>query len=254
MRAISSKLKLRNDEGRAKVRELTGELAGLAARTCREATAVVRNAKRAGLHDLAESLATTIERAERIVDQTRRRLRGDMPEGRTRLVSLHDPDARPIRRGRLGHDTEFGYKAQVVDNDDGIVLDHSVHIGGGGDAELLAPAIERITERAGRAPKAVTADRGYGFAKVEDDLHDLGVTDIVIPRVGKPGANRRSLEKRRPFQHLVKWRTGCEGRISFLKRCHGWNRTRLDGIEGATTWCGWGVLTHNSVKIAKLAA
>jgi IS5 family transposase len=43
-------------------------------------------------------------------------------------VSLHDPHARPIRKGRLGKPVEFGYKfgykAQIADNDDGIVLDH----------------------------------------------------------------------------------------------------------------------------------
>jgi IS5 family transposase len=43
------------------------------------------------------------------------------------LVSLHEPDARPIAKGRLGRPVEFGYKAQVVDNDDGIVLDHTVY-------------------------------------------------------------------------------------------------------------------------------
>jgi len=34
------------------------------------------------------------------------------PDGATRLVSLHEPDARPIRKGRLGKPVEFGYKAQ----------------------------------------------------------------------------------------------------------------------------------------------
>ena len=52
--------------------------------------------------------------------------RGTIPDGATRQVSLHDPDARPIRKGRLGKPVEFGHKAQVCDNDDGIVLDHDV--------------------------------------------------------------------------------------------------------------------------------
>lgn len=53
---------------------------------------------------------------------------------------------------------------------------------------------------------------------------------------------------------LVKWRTGCEARISCLKRDFGWRRTLLDGIDGAQTWCAWGVLAHNSVKISTLIA
>jgi IS5 family transposase len=52
----------------------------------------------------------------------------------------------------------------------------------------------------------------------------------------------------------VKWRTGCEGRVSSLKRQYGWDRTRIDSLEGARTWAGQGVFTNNLVKIATLAA
>lgn len=51
------------------------------------------------------------------------RLAGQIPEGASRLVSLHDPDARPIVKGRIGKPVEFGYKAQVADNPDGVMLD-----------------------------------------------------------------------------------------------------------------------------------
>ena len=49
-------------------------------------------------------------------------------------------------------------------------------------------------------------------------------------------------------------RTGSEGRISSLKRGCGWDRTRLDGIEGARIWTGQGVFAHNLVKIGALAS
>ena len=110
-----------------------------------------------------------------------------MPASATRLVSLHDPDARAIAKGRLGKPVEFGYKGQVVDNVDGIVLDHSVHLGNPPDAPLLAPAIGRIQTLFDRVVRAVTADRGYGEAKIEQELRDLGVKTVVIPRKGKPG-------------------------------------------------------------------
>jgi IS5 family transposase len=43
-------------------------------------------------------------------------------------------------------------------------------------------------------------------------------------------------------------------RISYLKRGYGWDRTRLDGRQGAAIWCGHGVLTHNLAKIVALAS
>lgn len=267
-RSIASKLRLRGelqrDEAQAAVRRVTGELAELAESAMREAAAVIRNGKRAlrrvsgqsrgQLRRAINDLDTLLARTQRVVAQTRSRLGGVMPESASRLVSLHDVDARPIRKGRLGKPVEFGYKAQLVDNADGVILDHTVEIGNPADAPQLAPAIERIARRTGRTPRAVTADRGYGEAGVERDLHDLGVRAVAIPRKAKPGAARREFEHRRAFRDKVKWRTGSEGRINHIKRSYGWNRTELTGIHGARTWCGHGVFAHNLVKIGALAA
>ena len=267
-RSIASKLKLRGqqqrDAAQAAVRRITGELAGIAERTMRDAAAVIGNARRAlraatgqrkgRLHRAINALTTLVERTERVVAQTRSRLAGVMPESATRLVSLHDTDARPIRKGRLGKPVEFGYKAQIVDNADGVILDHNVEMGNPPDAPQLAPAVERISRRTGRIPRAVTADRGYGQASVEDDLHELGVRSVAIPRTSKPPAARREFEHRRAFRDKVKWRTGSEGRINHIKRSYGWNRTELTTIQGARTWCGHGVFAHNLVKIGTLAA
>lgn len=267
-RSIAAKLKLRGEQQRdaaqAAVRRITGELAGIAEAAMGEAVAVIRNARRAlraatgqrkgRLHRAINALTTLIRRTEYVVAQTRSRLAGGMPESAHRVVSLHDVEARPIRKGRLGKPVEFGYKAQLVDNADGVILDHNVESGNPPDAPQLTPAIARITRRAGRVPRAVTADRGYGEAAVEHDLHDLGVRSVVIPRKSKPTAARREVEHRRAFRDKVKWRTGCEGRINHIKRSYGWNRTEFTGIHGARTWCGHGVFAHNLVKIGALAA
>jgi IS5 family transposase len=261
-RSISAHLKLRNDDAKAAVLRINAELTDLAEVSAAEAARVLVNARRhlartgdAGsgrLSAAVNELEVILSRTARVIDQTRTRLSGVTPVSATRLVSLHDPDARPIAKGRLGKPIEFGYKAQVVDNADGIVLDHSVHRGNPADAPLLAPAVARIKALFGRAPRAVTADRGYGEATVEEALTELGVSTVVIPRKGKPAQARRDLEHGRGFRRLVKWRTGSEGRISYLKHRYGWDRTLLDGLDGAGTWCGLGVLAHNTVKIAAL--
>jgi transposase, IS5 family len=267
-RSIAAKLRLRGaaarEEGQAAVLRITGELAGIAEAAVRDAQAVLRNARRAlctangrrrgQLHRAVNDLDTLLQRTHRVVAQTRSRLAGVMPDSAARMVSFHDVDARPIRKGRLGKPVEFGYKAQVVDNADGVILDHTVEVGNPSDAPQLAPAIARITERAGRAPTAVTADRGYGYASVEAELHQLGVRRVAIPRASKSGGARREFEHRKAFRAKIKWRTGCEGRINHLKRSYGWNRTELTTLRGARTWCGHGVFAHNLVKISALAA
>ena len=182
------------------------------------------------------------------------RLSGQTPPGATRLVSLHDPDARPIKKGRIGKPVEFGYLGQVLDNSDGIVVDHSIHIGNPPDGPLLAPAVARVRRLAGRAPTAVTADRGYGAAEVDTQLAALGVRFVAIVRKGRQSATRQGVERRSRFAKLIKWRTGSEGRISALKRSYGWGRCLMDGLDGAQTWCGYGIFAHNSIKISGLLA
>ena len=199
-----------------------------------------------------ETLERTVELTRRVAAQTRQRLAGTTPSGATRIVSLHDADARPIVKGRLGKPVEFGYKAQLVDNQDGVIVNHNVEIGNPPDAPMLNPAIERIKARTGKSPRAVTADRGYGEPGVEDDLHAAGVRYVVLPTKGKPNAARRKIEDRPAFRNMVRWRTGCEGRISCAKRDFGLARTRIDGIAGARTWCGHGVFAHNLVKISAM--
>lgn len=261
---IGAWLRRRTGEARDEVLAITGQIADLAEEALADAERVATNARRhlrrhpelskpGRLRATIDELNTLISRAGRVVDQTRQRLAGDTPPGATRLVSLHDPDARPIRKGRLGKPVEFGFKAQVVDNDDGIVLDYNVEIGNPADAPQLVPAIERVSRRCGRPPDQVTADRGYGKASIDRALEDdVGVSFIAIPRPGKPTEKRKTEINTEEFRELVRWRTGAEGRIACLKRQHGWDRSHLTGIEGARTSCGHGVLAHNLTKIARI--
>lgn len=261
-RSIGANLRRRTDAAKDEVRAINADMTRIADHAVAEARVVVRNARRAlrraGVRTsgrsraLVDRLERTAGRVEQIAVQTRQRIAGTTPDGATRLVSLHDPDARPIAKGRLGKPVEFGYKAQVVDNEDGVVVDYNVEVGNPPDAPMLVPAVGRITRRTGKPPRAVTADRGYGEKSVEDTLDALGVRTVALPTKGKPTTARRAHEHRRSFQRLVKWRTGSEGRISCLKRDFGWARTRVDGIEGARTWCGHGVFNHNLIKIAAL--
>jgi IS5 family transposase len=280
---IGAKLRTRSaagkDDAQAAVHRLNGELADLAETAANDAARLLANAKRAlrrargraerlaagggdaaagrrrgrlarATDDLTDLLAAT----RQIAAQTRQRMSGMTPNGGTRRVSLHDPDARPIAKGRLGKPVEFGHKAQLVDNVDGVVLDYTVEQGNPADAPQLAPAVQRVIDRTGRRPRTVTADRGYGEQSVDAALTDLGVRNVVIPRKGRPSVARRAEEHRPAFRRMVKWRTGSEGRISTLKRQYGWDRTRTDSTEGARIWAGHGVLTHNLVKIGALAA
>ena len=177
--AIASKLRSRaalgRDQATAAVLKTTGELVELAETAARDAQRLLVNATRAvrqaaaraaalrarGEHDAAagrrrgrlvravNDLAKLVAATRQIAAQTRQRVSGQIPDGATRRVSLHDGDARPIAKGGLGKPVEFGHKAQVTD-DDGVIVDHTVEMGNPPDAPQLAPAV-------GQAPSPPTA-------------------------------------------------------------------------------------------------
>src|SRR5215211_1059974 len=232
--AVRTRLRDRSRAAGRRAHDLNAKLRTRSATAKEEALDVVRS-KNAELADLAETAAGE---AERLLGNAKRALRAarkkaadlaalggkDAAAGRrrgrlaravndltelleaTRRVSLHDSDARPIAKGRLGKPVEFGHKAQVCDNADGIVLDHDVQPGNPADAPRLRPAVERVRKRTGKTPRTVAADRGYGEASVDKDLTDLGVANVVIPRKGRPTKARQAHERRRSFRQTVKWR------------------------------------------------
>ena len=149
--------------------------------------------------------------------QTRVRLAGEIPDGATRVVSLHDLDARPIRKGRLGRPVEFGYKAQVVDNADGIVVDYMVVKGNPPDAPDARPRRwPGSTARFGPGPQG--GDRRSGLRRSQGRRRarrpraSAKVADPAQGHARAPPA--RTIERGPGFSKLIKWRTGCEGRIS----------------------------------------
>jgi len=132
---IGSKLRRRSDEAKAEVLAITGQLVDLAETAVEQARRVLANAKRVAdrpvrrLRRMLADLEHLLDTLARIVAQTRLRLAGDTPPGRTRRVSLVDDDARPIRKGSLATPTQFGYTAQVTDNRQGIVVDYEIEPG-----------------------------------------------------------------------------------------------------------------------------
>jgi IS5 family transposase len=160
-------------------------------------------------------------------------------------VSLADPDARPIRKGKPRSLTQFGYSALLAEDDRGFIADHQLNKGNPPDAPQLVPAVQRVIAVTGRPPGTVVADRGFGTASNDQALADLGVQRVGLQRTGIPSRARRQLERTRRFRRLRNWRVGIEARISQLKRGFGLRRSRLRRLPGAQTWVGLGVFAYN---------
>jgi IS5 family transposase len=131
------------------------------------------------------------------------------------------------------------------------VVDYEVYARRPNDADLLIPAIETHRAKLGRTPYLVAADAGFYSAKNEAAAKAKGVKRVCIPNRSTKSVERRREQKKRWFRNGQKWRTGCEGRISVVKRRHGLNRCRYKGEVGMQRWVGLGVIADNLVNIGR---
>jgi IS5 family transposase len=260
MKQLARTLRRRTGVAMAEVDRLTGEVAQIARQSLREVQAVLRNARgglarRPGdgrLGRLVGELQETIAATQRLLAQTDQRLAGNrvIPD---RLVSLSDPDARPIRKGKPRQPTQFGYSLLLAEDERGFIADHQLQRGNPPDAPQLVPAIQRVIAVTGRTPSTVVGDRGFGTAANDQALDALGVTRVGLQRTGSPGTARLAWERTRRFKRMRNWRVGIEARISHLKRSFGLRRTRLRRLGGARTWVGLGIFAYNLQRMTVAA-
>ena len=103
-------------------------------------------------------------------------------------------------------------------------------------------------------PHLVAADAAFYSAKNEAAAKAKGVKRVCIPNRSTKSPERRREQKKRWFRAGQAWRTGCEGRISVVKRRHGLNRCRYKGDAGMQRWVGLGVIADNLITIGRAIA
>ena len=180
--------------------------------------------------------------ARRSSSRSTKRVKGEKITDR--LISLWDPDARPIRKGKLSQPNQFGYVDQLCEitantkpGARGFILPPSSQIGNPGEDTLL-PATAAELQNLDIKLREVMVDGGFNQAPTNTALEGLA-DDVHITGRQEPGSRRTRRRRQR-------YRTGAEGRVSHLKRGYGLRRSRLKGNEGHQIWDGWAAFTYNA--------
>lgn len=166
-------------------------------------------------------------------------------------MSLFEPQTEIIRKGKASKPNEFGKLVQVQEAENQIITHYEVYAERPSDRHLLLPAVAAHQRKLGRVPKWVAADAGFYSQVNEEGAQALGVKYVSIPNRNTRSEERRRWEKQRWFKQGQKWRTGCEGRISVIKRRHGLARCRYRGLQGMRRWVGLGVIADNLINIGQ---
>ncbi len=266
-RSLGRTLRRRNGDAKPEVERLTTEAAHRLRATVREAKKVLDQAQQAiekvGVEcgqtatrlqrRLVAELEKFLPRAERVLEQVRQRFANE--KIKDRLVSMFDPDARPIRKGKLSTPTQFGSVVQVTEltantkrGARGLLLPPTMQVGNPTENELLPQSLAQLELiDAASHLKVAAVDGGFTVNATKEALAGTGAEVFIV-------GSKKNSGSRRHQRRLARYRVGAEGRISHLKRGYGLRRSRLKGEAGVRTWIAWAFLTYNLHIAAALPA
>ena len=241
-----------------KLLESTSRVVGQAKQFSKQVADGIKRSKnpleQLALEGLRQEIDTMVPRVKQVMKQTRARIfRGDTrSEGK--IFSLFEPSTEIIRKGKAGKPNEFGKMVKIQEAENQIIVDYDVYDKRPSDSDLLIPAIETHQATLGRTPHLVAADAAFYSHENDKAAKAKGVKRVCVPNRSTKSAARKREQKKRWFRNGQKWRTGCEGRISVVKRRHGLNRCRDKGDDGMTRWVGLGVIADNIINIGTALA
>jgi IS5 family transposase len=222
--------------------EQTGQMASQA----RQALTHLRKVSGKTAQRLVRTLENFIPLAEQVINQTKRRVfHNEQVPAQEKIVSIFEPHADIICRGKETKPVEYGHKIWLDEVDGGIVSHYRILDGNPPDERQWQPSLQAHQELFHHPPRQASADRGV-YSPVNEQLaQDMGVKRIVLPKPGYKSQQRKTHERCKWFVAGRKWHAGVEGRISVLKRAHGLERCLDHGQDGFQRWVGWGIIAGN---------
>jgi transposase, IS5 family len=262
---IGRAARAKGPQSQEKLQKAYGNLLNSASRVVgqakRFAKEIVDGTKRArgslqqtALECLKSELEEMIPRVRQVITQTKARIFRGETRTEGKIFSLFEPTTEIIRKGKAGKPNEFGKMLKLQEAENQIVTDYEVYDKRPSDTDLLIPSIETHEARFGRTPRMVAADAGFYSAKNEAEAKAKGVKRVCVPNRSTKSAERKREQKKRWFRNGQKWRTGCEGRISVIKRRHGLTRCRYKGDAGMRRWVGLGIVADTLINIGNAMA
>jgi len=237
---------------------ITGRVLGQAKRFSGEIASGVKRSgdvlQQAALEGLKREIDDMVEIVRKVVHQTKARVFGGDTHVESKILSVFETSTEVIRKGKASKPTEFGKMVKIQEAENQIVIDYEVYDEKPSDSDLLIPSIEAHQTRMGRTPDLAVADAGFYSANNVAKAEEMGVKRVSVPNRSTKSPVRRQYQKQRWFKKGQKWRTGCEGRISLLKRRHGLRRSLYKKDAGMKRWVGLGVIADNLINLGRALA
>jgi len=244
--SVSQLLRKADKHSRNKIKNINHAIIRLVRTSINKVKKVIHRIK---ARRIRKDVIRTIQVTETIAGQSEERLAGVKPTNR--VVSIVDPDARPIVKGKLDKPVEFGRTAQITQDESGYITQYDVFQGNPSESTMVRGILKQHRSQFPEQLKSIAADTAFASEENFGLLRESGVTRIGIPVRGKPPPAIRLVQKRKWFKNLRNFRAGIEATIRFLDRKFGFKRSMYRGNSGTFIWVSWAVIVANLYRFSK---
>jgi len=159
-----------------------------------------------------------------------------------RIVSLDEPDARPIKKGKIHPACEFGSTIQMSFTREGYMVTVENFIGSPNDTTLFPETLAKFTARMQETPDAVVTD--LGFRSAANFTVAAESSTVFLGRTTDVSEDEQ--------ERCCKARSATEGFIAVAKHLRGFGRSLYQGITGDRIWSSLCQTVYNLKKFIQL--
>jgi IS5 family transposase len=201
----------------------------------------------------AELLAHYVPIAEKIIHQADQRIfQGVKLAADEKVYSLFEEHTELLKRGKAGKPIEFGHKVLLAQTSEKFIHHYEVFSKHQEDKELIEPTLKAHKQLFGTDPDVLATDKGF-YENMKQILKlEEKITTVSICKKGRRGQQEYERESTEEFKDGQRFRAGCEGSISVLKRVFKLGRCLFKGFKNYAASVGCAVFCHNLVLLTRL--
>jgi IS5 family transposase len=204
-------------------------------------------------HSHGKELGHYIPLVKRIINQAEKRVfEGIVLPASQKVYSLFEEHTELLKRGKARKPIEFGHKVLLAQTKEKFIHHYEVLPRQRNDTELLASTITTHQRLFGAGPDMLATDKG--FYKNMDQIENLeeNIETVSIGKKGRRTPQQQARERTKAFVAGQRFRAGCEGSISVLKRVFKLGLCLFKGFKNYAASVGCAVFCHNLIVLTRL--
>jgi IS5 family transposase len=204
-------------------------------------------------HPHGKELGHYIALVKRIIDQAEKRIfEGIILPPSQKVYSLFEEHTELLKRGKARKPIEFGHKVLLAQTKEKFIHHYEVLPRQRDDAELLGSAITTHQRLFGGGPDVLATDKGFYKNMGQIENLEENIETVSICKKGRRTSEQQARERTEAFIAGQRFRAGCEGSISVLKRVFKLGLCLFKGFKNYAASVGCAVFCHNLIVLTRL--